>query len=211
MSKSDFIASAADRLNAGASIGPRVREQVIRFLKTAAADDGHIPEEPEARRCAVRIANALEEDAHARDADTTPLSQVIELRQRLQGKEGVRLAKALCAALRSMYPEASALELYEIGGGDYAVRRLVAADGRLVRDLNIWYPNEPLPALPHHLRAQWPEDGLTSVGRLAEAIETLQLAGYEFDNLPGPARRTGHGDSFIPALLLDQPSTESGS
>ncbi|RLU82551.1 hypothetical protein CTZ27_29955 [Streptomyces griseocarneus] len=62
MSTWDFITAAAERLRDGAHIGTRVRGEVARFMDIAAMDDGHMPEEPEARRCAVRIADALEKD-----------------------------------------------------------------------------------------------------------------------------------------------------
>ncbi|MFF4531701.1 hypothetical protein ACFY1P_20815 [Streptomyces sp. NPDC001407] len=75
MPTSDFIASAAQRLRDGAPISAHVRSEIARFMEQAAADDGHMPEEPEARRCAVRIAAALETDG-TKPADLTDAAPV---------------------------------------------------------------------------------------------------------------------------------------
>jgi len=72
LSKSDFINAAARKLHRDAPLGVRTRSEIARFMTQAAADDGHIPEEPEARRCAVRIADALEQEETGREPITPP-------------------------------------------------------------------------------------------------------------------------------------------
>ncbi|WP_055535871.1 hypothetical protein [Streptomyces graminilatus] len=206
MSKKDFIAAAAGHVGDGAPVGRRARAEIARFLAQAAEDDGHLPEEPEARRCAVRIADALEQD-RAEQAGTA-WSRLGELHRR--HREGaVAVASDLAEALRAMYPAAYALELAQNDDGSFLAGRLVSVGGRTVRDFVT--DSSALPQLSAHLRDRWPEGALEGVGDLNEVVTMLAACGIGFDDLPSELR----GDdacphSYSPALLLDEQDCEYG-
>ncbi|WNI20036.1 hypothetical protein [Actinacidiphila sp. ITFR-21] len=201
MSTKDFIASAGRAVGADAPVGARARAELARFLALAAEDDGHLPEEPEARRCAVRIADALEQDRAEEEAGTA-WSRLNELHRR-QRETAVQVASDLAGALRAMYPAAYALVLAEDDGGSFRPARLISAGGRTVRDLVT--DTSPLPPMPARLRDRWPAGALEGVNGLVEVVSTLAACGLGFDDLPSEVR--GENDchhSHIPALLLDE-------
>jgi len=207
MSKKDFIAAAARHLGADAPLGRHARAEIARFLAQAAEDDGHLPEEPEARRCAVRIADALEQD-RAEQAAGTAWSRLGELHRR--HREGaVAVASDLAAALRAMYPAAYALELAENDDGNVLAARLVSVGGRTVRDFVT--DSSALPQLSADLRDRWPEGALEGVGDLNEVVTMLAACGIGFDDLPSEVRgNDACPHSYIPALLLDGQDCEYG-
>lgn len=197
MSTSEFISTAAHRLGDGALLGVRARAEVVRFLACAAADDGHIPEEPEARRCAVRIAGAMEQDRA--EAARTGLARLSEVSDQ-QRKEVLRVTGDLVDVLCAMFPSAHALVIGEKKGRLMSAR-LISAAGRSVRELGS--DADVLPPLPAHLRSRWPEGALARVKDLDDVVALLAASGLVFDDLPSGMR--GEDDcshSHIPVLFL---------
>ncbi|MEU5958244.1 hypothetical protein [Streptomyces sp. NPDC047525] len=196
MSKSDFIREAARQLQNGIPLGTRTRGEVVRLLGLVADDDGHIPEEPEARRCAVRIAEALGHD-QAQEAGPTAWSRLTDL-HRQQREAAVRVAGDLIEALRAMYPAARALIVAE-RNGEFVSARLVGAD-RTVSELGP--AAKALPPMPTHLHGRWPDGALARVKDLDDVIATLWACGLGFDDLPSDLRGRADSSQYIPALLL---------
>jgi hypothetical protein len=199
MSTSDFISGAARQVRDGAPIGARARGEIARYLTHAAADDGHLPEEPEARRSAVRIADALEQD-RAEESGRTAWARLNEVREQ-QHEQVLRVTGDLAEALRAMYPSAYALVVSE-REGRFMSTRLVSAGGRSVRELAA--DTDTLPELPARLRERWPRGALARVRDLDEVLALLAACGLVFDDLPPEIR--GEDDcphSHIPVLLLE--------
>ncbi|MFD7919720.1 hypothetical protein ACFV3R_10885 [Streptomyces sp. NPDC059740] len=199
MSKSDFINAAAERVRDDAPLGSRTRGEIARFMAHAADDDGHIPEEPEARRAAVRIAEALEQDRdQAQKAGRTAWSRLNDL-HRQQRDAAALVAKDLVEALQALYPAALALVLAEKHGA-FVSARLVGARGCTVREFGL--DTAPLPQLPARLRERWPEGALARVKELDDVIATLWACGIGFDDLPADLRGGADDTHYVPALLL---------